>query len=62
MPAAVCQILGALMQGKPNNEIAGKFGISPSTVEVHRARLTEKMNFRSPSALMRTAIVAGCKV
>ena len=56
------EVLGALVAGKSNKDIAECLGISPRTVEVHRARVMEKLNVRSLSGLVRVAIVAGCKV
>jgi two-component system response regulator FixJ len=56
------EVMAALIEGKPNKEIAESLGISQSTVEVHRIRLMEKMNARSLSALVRMAIAAGLKV
>jgi two-component system response regulator FixJ len=52
----VCQ---AMIAGHPNKVIAHMLGISPRTVEIHRARVMEKMQARSLSALVRVAIEAG---
>jgi len=37
------QVMGMATQGLSNKEIAGELGISPRTVETHRARVMEKM-------------------
>jgi len=55
-------VMAALVDGKQNKEIAESLGIGPGMVEVHRARLMEKMNARSLSALVRMAVVAGFKL
>jgi len=51
--------LAAGSAGLPNKTIAYDLGISARTVEVHRARVMEKMQVRSLSALVRIAIAAG---
>lgn len=53
------QVLDLLVLGRPNKVIAFELDISPRTVEIHRAHLMEKMEARSLSDLVRTAIVAG---
>ena len=52
-------VLGQLVIGNPNKIIAHELGISPRTVEIHRARVLEKMSARSLSHLVRLAITAG---
>jgi len=56
------EVMAALVAGKQNKEIAESLGISPDSVEVHRAHLMEKMNARGFSALVRMAIAAGFNV
>lgn len=47
------QVLGHLLQGKLSKEIAAELGISQRTVEVHRARVREKMQARGIADLIR---------
>ena len=53
------QVLHGMVAGKPNKAIAFDLSISPRTVEIHRARVMEKMQARSLSALVRMALAAG---
>ena len=53
------EVLEGLVAGLPNKTIAYDLDISARTVEVHRARVMEKMQVRSLSALVRIAIAAG---
>lgn len=50
------EVLDLLVTGKPNKTIAYDLGASPRTVEVHRARVMEKMNARSLAELVRMVI------
>jgi len=42
-----------VVDGKPNKNIARGLGISQRTVEIHRARVMEKMKVRSVSMLVQ---------
>ena len=53
------EVLELLVVGHPNKVIAYELGISARTVEVHRARLMEKLEVQSLSELVRLAMVAG---
>lgn len=50
------EVMDQLVEGHPNKVIAAHFGISPRTVEVHRARILEKMQARNLSELVRMAL------
>lgn len=52
-------VLKGLAQGLPNKSIAYDLGISPRTVEVHRANLMIKLGVRSLSEALRIAFSAG---
>ena len=49
-------MLQLLVEGLPNKTIAYDLGSSPRTVEVHRARIMEKMAARSLAELVRMTI------
>jgi two-component system response regulator FixJ len=53
------EVLEALIAGKPNKIIAYDLSISPRTVEIHRARVMEKMEARTLSDLVRMALSVG---
>lgn len=50
------EVLDLLVTGKPNKVIAYDLGASPRTVEVHRARVMEKMGVRSLAELVRMVV------
>lgn len=49
------EVLDGLAQGLPNKTIAYDLGISPRTVEIHRANLMTKLGVRSLSEALRLA-------
>lgn len=53
------EVLQALAEGQANKAIAASLGISPRTVEIHRARLMEKLGSRSLAEVLRIAIEGG---
>lgn len=52
-------VLGGLVGGHANKQIAFDLGISPRTVEIYRANLMDKMKAGSLSDLVRMALIAG---
>ncbi|WP_135469268.1 response regulator FixJ [Crenalkalicoccus roseus] len=52
------EVLELLTAGKPNKVIAHELGISPRTVEVHRARMMERLGARSLAEAVRLALRA----
>lgn len=52
-------ILRLLVRGKSVNEIADELAISNKTVSTHKARLMQKMNFRSNAELVRFGMMHG---
>jgi two-component system response regulator FixJ len=56
------EVLEGLLSGLPNKSIAYDLAISPRTVEIHRARVMDKMGARSLSELIRLALAAGVPV
>jgi two-component system response regulator FixJ len=52
-------VLRGLVRGYPNKTIAFDLGISPRTVEIHRANLMTKLEVASLSEALRIAFAAG---
>jgi len=55
------EVLEGLLAGLPNKTIAYDLAISPRTVEIHRARVMDKMGARNLSELIRLALAAGLR-
>ena len=53
------EILALLASGHQNREIAAQLGISPRTVEVHKARIMEKLECHSLAELIRMNLASG---
>lgn len=54
-------MLDGLVSGLPNKTIAYDLGISPRTVEIHRANVMSKMGASSLSHLVRMALIVEAK-
>jgi two-component system response regulator FixJ len=52
------QVLDALVVGRPHKQIAADLGISVRTVEVHRARMMERLGTRRLAEAIRLAVMA----
>jgi two-component system response regulator FixJ len=52
------EVLDALVSGRPNKVIAFDLGISVRTVEVHRARMMERLGVRQLAEAVRLAVMA----
>ena len=53
------QVLLGLVAGQANKAIGRELGISPRTVEIHRANLMAKLECRSLAEVVRIALTAG---
>jgi two-component system response regulator FixJ len=53
------EVLECLIRGRSNKVIAYELDISPRTVEMHRARVMQKMEAQSLSQLVRMALAVG---
>jgi len=59
LTARETQVLDRLLEGLAAKQIAQELGISRRTVEVHRARLLQKLGVQSIAKLVRLAVAAG---
>ncbi len=59
LSARELDVLKGLIEGDSNKVIAHKLNISPRTVEIHRANMTEKLGARNLSDALRIAFAAG---
>lgn len=50
------QVMGLVVRGKLNKEVAAELGLSPKTIEVHRSNVMEKMEAASLAQLVRISI------
>jgi RNA polymerase sigma factor (sigma-70 family) len=50
------QVMELLVAGKPNKVVAAELGLSPKTVEVHRARVMAKLEVESFAELVRLSL------
>jgi DNA-binding CsgD family transcriptional regulator len=53
------QVLSLVAEGLSNKAVARQLGISPKTVEIHRANVMSKMEVTSVGALIRLVVSAG---
>ena len=51
------QVMELVAKGCHNREIASTLGISPRTVEVHKARVMDKLQVRSAAELVRIVLM-----
>ena len=56
------EVLEQLVAGRSNKLVARELSISPRTVEIHRARIMDKLKARGLSDLVRTAIAASIRL
>jgi len=52
------QVLDGVLEGKPSKVIASELGLSPKTVDVHRAHIMEKLGAQSLPDLFRLVVLA----
>ena len=56
------EVLDGLLAGRPNKLIAFDLGISVRTVEVHRARMMERLGMRQLADVIRLGVIARLRV
>ena len=53
------EVLGLVADGKTSKEIAVQFGLSPRTIDAHRAHIMIKMRTTRSTKLVRLAVLYG---
>ena len=53
------EVLKEIIRGSSNKEIGRHLEVSPRTIEVHRARIMEKLGARNAADLMRIVLSEG---
>lgn len=53
------EVLGHIVEGYTNRQIAKKLGVSPRTVETHRTHIMEKMQASTLADLVRMSLLSG---
>ena len=56
------EVLSRLVQGKQNKVVARELAISPRTVEVHRARIMQRLGATSFAELVRLSVRSGLAI
>lgn len=59
LTARQVEILKLIAHGKASKEIASELGLSPKTVDVHRARIMERLHLNDIASLTRYAVRRG---
>ena len=54
-----CEVVMLIANGSSNKEVGRRLGISPRTVETHRARIMEKIGARNAADLVRIVLGGG---
>jgi two-component system response regulator FixJ len=57
LTAREIQVLDLMVTGKPNREIAAELGISPKTLDIHRANVMHKLAARTTADLVRMRLL-----
>ena len=55
------EVLGRVIAGASNKEAGRTLGISPRTIEVHRARIMDKLGAKNTADLVRIAMGQGAR-
>ena len=55
------EVLGHVIAGASNKEAGRTLGISPRTIEVHRARIMDKLGAKNTADLVRIVVGQGAR-